>query len=78
MTVTMKDGTVIRGPLWEWQPEEGWFQLVGDEDMPDRIWLRDVQSAVNHGQRTSVDKVENVDLLDRARREGWNPCDPKP
>lgn len=75
--VVMIDGRVFEGPLWEWRPLEGWFTLVIDDlnypNAPDRFRLRDVVSAVDRNQRVSVDRLaEDVDLLVRARLDGWD------
>ena len=69
--VKMKDGTERCNPLWCWRPAEGWFTLFGAPE--DKIYLRDVVSAVQYGQRVSVkEPCTDVDLLTRARKEGWS------
>ncbi len=77
----MKNGRTWFGPMWEWRPKEGWFSLVMDhtqyddlreEDCPLRIHLRDCISAVDQKQRVRIDAIEDVDLLARAREDGWN------
>jgi hypothetical protein len=70
--VTMKDGRTFCGPVWTWRPQEGYFTLGGDDDAPDRVMLRDVASAVVKDQRVGIGRIEDVDLLERARREGWD------
>jgi hypothetical protein len=70
--VIMKDGRKFSGPLWDWRPVEGWFSIPSDENAPEKIFLRDVASAVNHGLRTGIGKIEDVDLLERARKNGWD------
>ncbi len=72
--VIMRDGRTYEGPLWEWRPLDGWFTLVYDcDDGPDdgRIWLRDVVSAVDRDQRTRIGVIEDLDLVAKARAEGW-------
>ena len=75
-TVIMLDGEMYCGPMWVWRPKEGWFALVLDPvyypDAPAQIMLRDVLSAEERGVRTSVSTIEDVDLLARARAEGWD------
>lgn len=68
VTVRMKDGQQFEGPLWIWRPLEGWFELAGQDQ---RFYLKDVESAMESGVRTSRTKVEDVDLLHRARQDGW-------
>lgn len=62
--------------MWTWRPKEGWFSLCLSEDeepnKEGRFYLREVESAVAAGQRTRVDRIEDVDLLVRARTEGWD------
>ena len=78
VTCVMKSGETYCGPLWAWRPKEGWFSLVLDmPESPDQIWLRDVASAINRGERIGVlqpgvARLADVDLLVRAREEGWS------
>lgn len=66
----MKDGRVFFGPLYRWAPKEGWFTLSGIDET---IVLDDVRKAVNRGIRITIDKVVDIDLVKRARDEGWRP-----
>lgn len=70
--VKMKDGRSYYGPIYMWRPKEGWFSIPSD-DTPgsERIELSEVESAINYGIRTRVDRIEDVDLLELARKEGW-------
>lgn len=72
--VILKDGTHICGPIWMWRPAEGYFTVVNTEGGPQiTVQLADCVSAVQRGARTSVTHVNvDVDLLERARKEGWN------
>jgi hypothetical protein len=72
VVVILKDGRRFCGPIWTWRPEEGWFSLVGDESMPECFQLTEVESAVDRKQRVAIDRQADVDLLERARQEGWN------
>lgn len=65
--VVLKSGEKLVGPLWTWRPAEGWFELAGEERMV--IRLEDVASA----KTVSIDRVEDVDLLQRAKEQGWQP-----
>lgn len=69
VSVKMKDGREFDAPLWMWRPLEGWFELAGQDE---RLYLKDIESAVEFGVRTSRTKVEDVDLLRRAEQDGWN------
>lgn len=78
--VKMKDGTVHCGPIYMFRPEEGWMSLMlndrdyPDGDMPDRLYFRDMESAVTENQRGRVGKpgIGDEDELERARHQGWD------
>jgi hypothetical protein len=70
--VLLKNGKVLCGPLWTWRPRDGWFSLVSEENYGP-IQLEDVVSAVEEGLRTHSETIEDVDLLKRARDDGWVP-----
>jgi hypothetical protein len=72
--VVLKNGRTITAPLWTWRPSEGWFSLVCEADDPTDgvIKLSDAVSAVTYGTRTRIDVTEDVDLLAKARKEGWD------
>lgn len=67
--VVMKDGTKISSPIYMWRPQEGWFSLF---DHIDKIWLRDVKSAVTENQRINIKTIGDQDELERAREDGWS------
>jgi len=67
--VEMKDGATFEGPIYFWSPKEGWFTLgLGDQE---KIYFRDVASAVTPGVRIHVHTIEDRDELVRAREDGW-------
>lgn len=66
--VTMKTGEKYCGPIWVYSPSDGYMQLVGDG--PEKIWLRDVASAVG-GSRNTSGEIK-IDYLADARKHGWN------
>jgi hypothetical protein len=68
--VTLKDGQVLVGPIWEWRPRDGWFSLAGFEDGPVEIQLANVAEA-HEEERVGPGRVERVDLLERAKKDGW-------
>jgi hypothetical protein len=69
--VEMKDGKKYCGPLYYWRPTEGWFSVM-DNEAPEKLFLREVKSAINKGLRVRVNEVVDQDLLVRAKEEGWN------
>lgn len=69
--VKLKNGKVLSGSLWEWRPREGWFTLTTNDGL-EEIRLAEVAAAFQQGQRVVVDRVQDVDLLQRARKDGWN------
>ena len=72
VVVRMKDGRELRGPLYLWRPVAGFFSIVVDGEQT-QIGLADVETAVQLEQRMSATTIEDVDLVARARREGWVP-----
>lgn len=75
--VKLKDGREFTGPLWAWRPDLGFMEIVDEEGVnggnPIQVRFDDVESATNFGIRVTVDRTEDVDLLTRARAEGWVP-----
>lgn len=74
--IILKDGRAFEGPIWNWRPVEGWFSLVLDDleypDAPGRFYLADLKSGVTkEDRRTAATVGQDVDLLKRARADGW-------
>ena len=73
--IKLKDGRAFCGPLWTWRPTEGWFAVVDEEGVnggnPIEIRLSEVESAVSLEHIVHPGVVEDVDLIARARKEGW-------
>jgi hypothetical protein len=67
--IRLKDGTTLFGAIWMWRPQEGYLELSGNEAR--KIHFDDIAEAIEYGQRTNVNTVKDVDLLERARNEGW-------
>lgn len=67
--VKMKDGRVFCGPIWKWRPSEGWFSIPSDENAPEKIYFRDVRSAMTKGDRNYGGDVEDRDELARAKTD---------
>ena len=78
VVVRLRGGEVVCGPLWEFAPVEGFLRLVVDPIVnptaPEDglVRLEDCESAVERDVWVAFDRVEDVDLLERARREGWS------
>ena len=72
--VTLKDGTKLSGPIWEWKPAEGYFTLVGaaPNGDPARVLLRDVAEGVTERMWVSKDVIKDVDVIERAKKDGWD------
>jgi len=68
--ITLRSGEQLSNPIWYWRPEEGWLSLVGAGS--EKIFLRDVASAVDPTAWLPGGKVGSVDLLEKARKEGWD------
>lgn len=67
--VEMRDGRRYAGPLATWRPEDGWSSLMGDDDVPDRFWLRDCMAVYTPNERIPGVGIGTDDLLERARAE---------
>lgn len=74
-TIIMKNGTKYCSPIWSFRPKEGWLTILGEPGKDTiKLKLKDITSALTHGQRYFVDgvaKIGDVDELERARKEGW-------
>lgn len=71
--VKFRDGRRLYGPLWEWRPEDGFFSLVDSYNENDGnliiVRLDDCAEAVEERVQVAWNKVMDVDLLERARRD---------
>jgi hypothetical protein len=77
----MKDGRVLDEPIEQWKPEEGWFKLFGIDE---KIWFKDVASAVTPNERIGINKIGDDDVLasardymKRGRKFGWGNLTPE-
>jgi len=68
--IVLKTGEEIVGPVWSFNVQEGYLAIAGDMR---KLYFRDIESAMNFGQRTHPGVIEDVDLLERAKQEGWEP-----
>lgn len=67
VVLKLKDGREFCSPLWIFSPEEGFLQLVNEEPM----FFQDIESAIDKQVWIWWDTLADVDLLQRARTEGW-------
>jgi len=78
--VELKNGQIHIGPIYMFRPEEGWLSLMLNDldypegDMPERLYFRDMVSAVTENQRGRRGKpgIGDEDELQRARETGWD------
>jgi hypothetical protein len=69
--VKMKDGREFCGPVWAFNPPQGYMTIPTETD--DLLYFRDIESAIQKGSRDTADTVgEDIDLLERARKQGWD------
>lgn len=68
-TIVMKDGKEYCAPIWTFVPARGCLTLV---DVPEILYFRDMVSAKTMTRLTVAGELEEVDLLSRARKEGWD------
>jgi hypothetical protein len=69
--VTMKDGRKFCGPVWEFKPEQGYLTIPSDAKAPDKIFLRDIATAMTR-VRTTHGVESTRDLVQVARERGWD------
>lgn len=84
--VVTKDGERYQGTVWYFRPPEGFISLRSyDEQAQDWVEVRlrfdDISSAVTLGERVGINRIEDTDDLERARRYmrnarkyGWDAC----
>lgn len=69
--VKMKDGREFCGPVWSFNAIHGYMTIPSATD--DLLYFRDMESAVQkEGRETASTVGQDVDLLARARKQGWN------
>ena len=68
--VRLKNGKTYCAPIWGWRPIDGWFSLVQD-DGPIEIQFNDVEEAFEYERVDTTGQLRKVDLLERARNDGW-------
>jgi hypothetical protein len=69
--VKMRDGRTFCGTVWAFMAMDGYMTIPSE--CPDHLYFRDMESAVQIGGRETIDTVgQDVDLLARARKQGWN------
>ena len=69
--IKMKDGREFCGPIWEFKPKEGYLTIPSDENAPEKIYFRDIESAKQLTRIAANGLEKDIDLLRRARHEGW-------
>ena len=69
--VKMKDGRRFCGPIWVFRPKEGYLSIPSDETAPEKIFLRDVRTAVTR-VRTTHGVESDRDVILVARKRGWD------
>jgi hypothetical protein len=77
LTVKLKSGEKLIGPLWKVDIQEGWFTIVSEDDHGE-IRFDDCESVTTDDYRHRVDQiVDNFDMLakwrDRQEREKPKP-----
>jgi len=73
--VVLKDGRTFYGPLWSFQPLDGWFSLAAQEEdsgCPEQIRFVDCVSVSTENQRISIHNFGTQDELARALENGWD------
>jgi hypothetical protein len=69
--VKMKDGRTFCGPVWSFNAIGGYLTIPSETN--DLLYFRDMESAVEkEGRETAATVGQDVNLLERARKQGWN------
>ena len=71
-TVIMKDGRKFSNPMMYFRPEEGWMSLMIEPGPDEKLFFRDMVSAVTKNQRISINEFGDEDEIQRARDQGWD------
>lgn len=66
--VKMKNGQEFCSALWEINPKEGYLVLVDGSPLR----LSEIESAITKNVWVHWDSIQDVDLLEKAREEGWD------
>lgn len=73
VTLSFKDSKrVVNGMLWSWRPEYGEMAYLDEKDgQVYNISLSALSSGVLHPNRIRDNHPQNLDLLEKARAEGF-------
>lgn len=65
-------GRKYQGHIIEFRPEKGFMEIWDDlTEKAVKLFFRELSSAIEKTQRVSVNKICDVDLIKRAKEEGW-------
>ena len=72
LIVTTKKDKTYCGFLVRFRPEFGWLEM-NDNETGDviRFEFKTLKSAIEEGQRVTINEIRDVDLIDKARQMGW-------
>jgi hypothetical protein len=70
--VVTNDESTYCGPIWEWNPREGFFSMSDAERGLVEIRLADVHVAYKRERVDVHGDSRKIDMLERARLEGWD------
>ena len=65
--VKTRDGKEFSGVLWEFKPAENYFTIT-DGDGIIKFSFDDVESVITKGERISINKIGDMDEVERARK----------
>ena len=72
VVIELKDGRKLIGPIWTWHPKEGYLELDIDHWSEGKVYFRDIKTAVQCDVMVNITSIEDIDLLVRAKNEGWD------
>lgn len=68
--VKMKDGRELKGPIWNFRPQDGYIEIAGVMEDGEllRLEIADIESAVTPNERVGIGRIADQDELERARK----------
>jgi len=68
--VKLKNGHSYEGVLWKFKPLEGYLTLQGIPELEGeaQFYFKDMISCTTYGERVSINKIEDVDEMERAKQ----------
>lgn len=66
-TIITKDGKKYNSVLWTFRPAQNFFTII-DNNQDRKFSFDEVKSVITKGERISVNKIGDIDEIERARK----------